>query len=296
MPIAVLAFVVLHARPLDVRRPPRRWSAFAASCWCSCTSTTSVDSRDHDFSDVAFVLIAGRRRRTSSVGVVRRLDCAEAALEEREELVRARGDPRRARPDRPRAARRDRPLGQRDGGADRGRRRTSCAPTRTRAERSSRDVADDRPPGAGRDRTAAARASATTADELGLAPAPGSRDLPGWSTGSGPTASTSTCEVDDRCPALPAGVDVSAYRIVQEALTNALRYAADRPARCTVRGYAAGRRRSRPPTGATAPARSGSGLGLLGMAERVALLGGTLTHGRHGDGGFELDATLPVRR
>jgi signal transduction histidine kinase len=39
---------------------------------------------------------------------------------------------------------------------------------------------------------------------------------------------------------------------------------------------------------------SGSGLGLLGMAERVAVLGGTLTHGIHESGRYELEAILPV--
>ena len=48
------------------------------------------------------------------------------------------------------------------------------------------------------------------------------------------------------------------------------------------------------PPGAGTSAGNGSGLGLLGMAERVSLLGGSLTHSRAHDGRFELSATLPV--
>ena len=81
---------------------------------------------------------------------------------------------------------------------------------------------------------------------------------------------------------------------MQEALTNALKYA-DGPAalQCA----------SAPATacGSGAPTRSvrgavarASGLGLPGMAERVALLGGTLTHGPTPDGRFELDGDIPL--
>ena len=78
---------------------------------------------------------------------------------------------------------------------------------------------------------------------------------------------------------LPGGVDVSAYRIVQEALTNALKHA-DGAARLTVDdrgGRAADPVRQPRSAGHAAPARDS---GWPGMAERVALLGGTLEHGR----------------
>ncbi|MER7896149.1 sensor histidine kinase [Streptomyces sp. NPDC096046] len=94
---------------------------------------------------------------------------------------------------------------------------------------------------------------------------------------------------------LPPGVELSAYRIVQEALSNALRHAPG--ARITVRltyepdgleveivnGRPAG-----PP-----PPSTGAGHGLLGMRERVAMLGGTMTaHPWHWDG-FKVTAFLP---
>ena len=94
-------------------------------------------------------------------------------------------------------------------------------------------------------------------------------------------------------PALPAGVDVSAYRVVQEALTNALRYTGDGTATLRVACSASGLSiLVTNPAGGPGP--SGSGLGLVGMAERVTVLGGRLTHGPTGDGRYELAATVPV--
>ena len=76
---------------------------------------------------------------------------------------------------------------------------------------------------------------------------------------------------------LPGGVDVSAYRVVQEALTNALKYAAG-PVRLDV-AAPDGELRIRCCNTVNGTAAAGAGLGLQGMAERVALLGGSLRHG-----------------
>jgi signal transduction histidine kinase len=95
-------------------------------------------------------------------------------------------------------------------------------------------------------------------------------------------------------PPLPAGIDVSAYRIVQEALTNALRYGADGAASLSIACAkdAVSIRSSNVSSGSS---RSlGSGLGLLGIAERIAVLGGTFSHGITPEGRFELAVTLPV--
>jgi signal transduction histidine kinase len=99
--------------------------------------------------------------------------------------------------------------------------------------------------------------------------------------------------VEGQLDALPSGVAVSGYRIVQEALTNALRYATDRMASVRVTCSAttlliAIENRS------SGPSDGGGGLGLLGMAERVAAFGGRLTHGRTDDGSFVLTASLPL--
>lgn len=99
-------------------------------------------------------------------------------------------------------------------------------------------------------------------------------------------------------PYASAVVGRTAYRIVQEALTNIRKHAPGARARIEVRF--GGNRvllsiRNGPPSGAadTALTGSGSGAGLLGLRQRVELLGGTLTAEPADDGGFRLDATLP---
>ena len=97
---------------------------------------------------------------------------------------------------------------------------------------------------------------------------------------------------------LPPGVDLSAYRIVQEALTNTLKHAGNAHAEVTIRycadslelvvvddGY-----------GSDEGARSNGGHGLVGMQERVAMLGGSLQAGPRESGGFLVSATLPLER
>lgn len=130
------------------------------------------------------------------------------------------------------------------------------------------------------------------ADELGLRPAPGLSELPGLVQRFRDQGLAVEADLPQDAPVLPAGVDVSTYRIAAELLTNALRYAADRTVRLQVgldRGAVVIRshNRSNGSTGA------GSGLGLAGVAERVGVLGGSLRHGAAGDG-FEVEARLPV--
>jgi signal transduction histidine kinase len=101
---------------------------------------------------------------------------------------------------------------------------------------------------------------------------------------------------------LPPAIELSAYRIVQEALTNVLKHAG--PARAAVavgyrddalvldvtddgRGAAAGLDHQPVP---------GSGHGLVGMRERVALFGGQLSTGPRAGGGFAVRAQIPVQR
>jgi signal transduction histidine kinase len=94
---------------------------------------------------------------------------------------------------------------------------------------------------------------------------------------------------------LAVGVDLSAYRIVQEALSNAARYAPGARVRVTVQYGRQRLRVSVSDDGVEHPPvpGSGGGHGLVGMRERVAMLGGTLSAGRHGGGGFEVVADLP---
>lgn len=99
--------------------------------------------------------------------------------------------------------------------------------------------------------------------------------------------------------ALPADVDLAAYRIIQEALTNVARHAAGSAA--TVRiGYGAEDvvvevENEAPPGAAPAarPALAGGGNGLAGMRERAAALQGTLVAGPRPGGGYRVRAWLP---
>jgi signal transduction histidine kinase len=94
---------------------------------------------------------------------------------------------------------------------------------------------------------------------------------------------------------LAVGVDLSAYRIVQEALSNAARYAPGARVRVTVRYGGQRLHVSVTDEGCDPPvtAQAGGGHGLVGMRERVAMLGGTLSAGPHHDGGFAVVADLP---
>ncbi len=103
-------------------------------------------------------------------------------------------------------------------------------------------------------------------------------------------------EVPDDLDELPLQVDAAVYRLAQEALTNALRHARNasrveiRVAEC-----AGGLRLRVTDDGQTDPLRSTShGFGLLGMTERVELLGGTLRAGPAPEGGWAVDAELPT--
>jgi signal transduction histidine kinase len=107
-----------------------------------------------------------------------------------------------------------------------------------------------------------------------------------------------TLRVDGDARPLPEALDVSAYRIVQEALTNTLRHAG--PARATVMlrftPDAVELEISDDGTGAqTAPDGAGVGRGLVGMRERVALFGGELVTGPALGHGFRVYARLPLR-
>ncbi|OII69558.1 MULTISPECIES: sensor histidine kinase [unclassified Streptomyces] len=97
---------------------------------------------------------------------------------------------------------------------------------------------------------------------------------------------------------LPPGVELSAYRIVQEALSNVLRHAPGASARVEL-GYVLGglglRVLNGPPRGLVKPS-PGAGHGITGMRERVAMLNGELTAEPTEDGGYEVAAFLPVAK
>ncbi|MEX3105753.1 MULTISPECIES: sensor histidine kinase [unclassified Streptomyces] len=133
-----------------------------------------------------------------------------------------------------------------------------------------------------------------TSDAENLAPAPGLARLPELTASCAAAGVTVTVVVDGTARDLSPAVDLTAYRIAQEALTNVTKHAAvpeaevrlaytDRYLTLTVRNE-------------PGPARPGGvgGYGLVGMRERALSVGGTFHAGRRPDGGFEAACTLPL--
>ncbi|MER7913602.1 histidine kinase [Streptomyces sp. NPDC096068] len=97
---------------------------------------------------------------------------------------------------------------------------------------------------------------------------------------------------------LPQGVELSAYRIVQEALSNVLRHAPGAAAKVEVSYVLGGlglRIANGPARGLVKPS-PGAGHGITGMRERVTMLGGEMTAEATEDGGYEVTAFVPVSR
>lgn len=95
---------------------------------------------------------------------------------------------------------------------------------------------------------------------------------------------------------LPAGVDLCAYRILQEALTNVRRHAPGSAVDVEIH-YATDVLRLRVRDHGSSPSGPDpDGLGLLGMRERAIMVGGTLTAGPAENGGFAVEAELPISR
>jgi signal transduction histidine kinase len=100
--------------------------------------------------------------------------------------------------------------------------------------------------------------------------------------------------VEGEPTALPPGVDLAAYRVVQEALTNALRHGRGERAAVTLRYEDAALEITIEDDG-RGGGTNGAGHGLIGMRERVALYGGELEVGPRRGGGVRVRALLPVR-
>ncbi|WP_328329404.1 sensor histidine kinase [Streptomyces sp. NBC_00455] len=97
---------------------------------------------------------------------------------------------------------------------------------------------------------------------------------------------------------LPQGVELSAYRIIQEALSNTLRHAPGSQARVEISYVLGGlglRVVNGPPQGLVKPS-PGAGHGITGMRERVTMLNGEITTESTEDGGYEIAAFIPVQR
>lgn len=142
------------------------------------------------------------------------------------------------------------------------------------------------------------------ADGDDLVPAPGLGRLPDLVAACATAGLDVTVTVDGSPRALPPGLDLTAYRIVQEALTNVTKHAATRTAHVRL-AYTAHDLAltvtddgAPSPSTSTAPAadtsRPDHGFGLLGLRERAHSAGGTFHAGHRPEGGFEVACTLPL--
>lgn len=130
------------------------------------------------------------------------------------------------------------------------------------------------------------------APELG--PQPGLDALPALVAGMRTAGLTTELATRGERRPLPEAQDVTAYRIIQEGLTNALKHGADGCARVQL-DYQPGRLRLSVSNRAGAVVSDlGGGQGLVGIRERAALFGGSCRSGPDGAGGFETEVVLPI--
>jgi signal transduction histidine kinase len=130
-------------------------------------------------------------------------------------------------------------------------------------------------------------------DEAAYAPQPGLANLDALAQEAGLAVEV---VVEGTRGEIPPSIDLAAYRIVQEALTNARKHAGAVRAHVAVR-YGEGEvelRVSNPPGPRPVLNGDSGGLGLAGMRERVRLFGGSVDAGPSGDGGFAVRARLPL--
>lgn len=132
-------------------------------------------------------------------------------------------------------------------------------------------------------------------EELGLAPQPGLDDLEGLVEQTRRAGLPVDLHVEGTPRPVPLGADLSAYRIVQEALTNARKHAGEARATVTVRYGADALEVEVADDGSGGGNGHGGGHGLVGMRERVALFGGELHAGPRPGGGFRVHARLPIK-
>jgi len=126
-------------------------------------------------------------------------------------------------------------------------------------------------------------------------PQPTLRDLDALVDRSRAAGLPVTLAVEGEPRPLPAGKDLAAYRVVQEALTNAIKHAGAAPTEVTVRWTGEHLELEVLDRGAPAVRNGGgSGHGLVGMEERMRLYDGQLRTGTRTGGGFEVVARLPL--
>ena len=138
-----------------------------------------------------------------------------------------------------------------------------------------------------------------TGDEPQTAPQPGLERLDEVLASARGAGLTVDVSVTGEAPSLPQGVALSAHRILQEALSNAMKHAPGASVSVDI-AYGTAELRLRvvngPGTEPPTDGMSGGGHGLVGMRERVIMLGGRLSTGSRPDGGFAVNAVLPYEK
>jgi signal transduction histidine kinase len=131
-------------------------------------------------------------------------------------------------------------------------------------------------------------------DATGRQPQPGLADLDGLLERSRAAGLPIDLAIEGRPRPLPQGVDLSAYRILQEALTNVVKHAGRVPTTVTLGYRADALELTVTDSGPARPmTATPGGHGLVGMRERAALFGGTLTAAPRNGHGFQVQAVLP---
>jgi signal transduction histidine kinase len=125
------------------------------------------------------------------------------------------------------------------------------------------------------------------------APQPGLAQIDDLADSIRATGLKVSVEVVGKPRELPAALDLSAYRIIQEALTNSLKHAGAEHVEVQIR-YGDTLQLDVRDDGQGSNGAAGGGSGLIGMRERVTLLGGTLTTGPGISGGYRVNATIPI--
>jgi signal transduction histidine kinase len=131
-------------------------------------------------------------------------------------------------------------------------------------------------------------------DQLAIGPQPGLSSLQSLVEHVRASGVSLELRIEGEPVHLPAGVDLSAYRIVQEALTNVVKHAGGAAAEVVIRYRERALELDVVDDGHSRPVDvNGAGHGLIGMRERVALYGGTLEAGTRDGGGYAIRARLP---
>jgi signal transduction histidine kinase len=134
----------------------------------------------------------------------------------------------------------------------------------------------------------------TPEEQAELAPQPGLSELPALVERTEAAGLAVELRLEGEPAPLPRGVDLSAYRIVQEALTNTLKHSGAGHAEVTVRYHPDAVDLEITDDGRGPAAGNGGGHGLVGMRERATLYGGELSAGAREGGGFVVRARLPL--